>query len=398
MPPAYSTHVIVNVFRCVAQLVSQNPELLNWPGVFRLAGSREESEKLLEQVINDNFSVGSLACYILEDGQINNLLLNNVLGMLPLVLKESVLLKAEDPLLKLFMTELKNLLGSEKNNVENTDPIVQLLSKFIDSLLLSKILDHQRVGEILYHYCYLMHTAGVFHETNLMTWENLAIIMAPHFTNEFGLYSAEDLLGLIQFTNQLKPILECFIAHPDSGIPFKERHADKLEHLVNTRHTIIEKLTHMGSESRRIVVAPMKSLMMQASMLRAQIDAVETQLKDSSFKKKDKKELNRQLEKLTEELEKLNIEISESTSKIKKMNHGHAKLKEEIRAISRSEDAVSTHATQQSGASSSSSNSVRIQLGIFGNNSSSSAYLIEEQKEGEVTENEYSGLDSAKLT
>ncbi|HCU5990293.1 TPA: hypothetical protein OUZ71_001147, partial [Legionella pneumophila] len=50
MPPPYSTHVIVNVFRCVAQLVSQNPELLNWPGVFRLAGSREESEKLLEQV------------------------------------------------------------------------------------------------------------------------------------------------------------------------------------------------------------------------------------------------------------------------------------------------------------------------------------------------------------
>ncbi len=79
------------------------------------------------------------------------------------------------------------------------------------------------------------------------------------------------------------------------------------------------------------------------------------------------------------------------------MNHGHAKLKEEIRVISRSEDAVSTHATQQSGASSSSSNSVRIQLGIFGNNSSSSAYLIEEE-EGEVTENEYSGLDSAKLT
>lgn len=58
MPPPYSTHVIVNVFRCVAQLVSQNPGLLNWPGVFRLAGSREESEKLLEQVINDNFSVG----------------------------------------------------------------------------------------------------------------------------------------------------------------------------------------------------------------------------------------------------------------------------------------------------------------------------------------------------
>ncbi|HAT8119093.1 TPA: Dot/Icm T4SS effector MavB, partial [Legionella pneumophila] len=113
---------------------------------------------------------------------------------------------------------------------------------------------------------------------------------------------------------------------------------------------------------------------------------------------KDKKELNRQLEKLTEELEKLNIQISELTSKIKKMNHGHAKLKEEIRVISRSEDAVSTHATQQSGASSSSSNSVRIQLGIFGNNSSSSAYLIEEQEEGEVTENEYSGLDSAKLT
>ncbi|HAT1772181.1 TPA: hypothetical protein JBL19_02255 [Legionella pneumophila] len=398
MPPPYSSHVIVNVFRSVAQLVSQNPELLNRPGVFRLAGSREESEKLLEQIIDENFSVQNLADYIVEDGQINDLHLNNVLGMLPLVLKESVLLKTGDPLLKHFTTELKNLLGSDKSDVENTDVIVQLLDNFIDSLLLSKILDHQRVGEILYHYCYLMHTAGGFHETNLMTWENLAIIMAPHFTNEFGLYPAEDLLGLIQFTNQLKPILECFIAHPDSGVPFKERHADKLEHLANTRHTIIEKLTHMGSESRRIVVVPMKSLMLQASMLRSQIDAVETQLKDSSLKKKNKKELNKQLGELTEELEKLNIEISELTRKIKKMNHGHAKIKEEIRVISRSEDAVSTHATQQSGASSSSSSSVRVQLGIFGNNSVSSAYLIAEQEEDEVTENDYSGLDSAKLT
>ncbi|AMP89560.1 RhoGAP domain-containing protein [Legionella pneumophila] len=397
MPPPYSTHVIVNVFRCIAQLVSQNPELLNRVGVFRLAGSREEVEKLLEQVIDKNFSVENLADYILEDGQINNLHLNNVLGMLPLVLKESVLLKTKDPLLNHFMTELKNLLGSE-NNVENTDAIVQLLDKFIDSLLLSKILDHQRVGEILYHYCYLMHTAGGFHETNLMTWENLAIIMAPHFTNEFGLYPAEDLLGLIQFTNQLKPILECFIAHPDSGIPFKERHADKLEHLANTRHTIIEKLTYMGSESRRIVVAPMKSLMLQASMLRAQIDAVKTQLKDSSLKKKNKKELNRHLEELTEELEKLNIDISELTSKIKKMNHGHAKIKDEIRVISRSEDAVSTHPTQQSDALSSSSSSVRVQLGIFGNNGASSAYLTAEREEGEVDENDYSSLDSAKLT
>ncbi|HBC0466878.1 TPA: hypothetical protein I8Y90_000906 [Legionella pneumophila] len=398
MPAPYSTHVIVNVFRCVAQLVSQNPDLLNRPGVFRLAGSREETEKLLEQIIDENFSVENLADYIVEDGQINNLHLNNVLGMLPLVLKESVLLKNGDPLLSHFITELKNLLNSDRRDIENTGVIVQLLDNFIDSLLLSKILDHQRVGEILYHYCYLMHTAGSFHETNLMTWENLAIIMAPHFTNEFGLCPAEDLLGLIQFTNQLKPILECFIAHTDIGIPFKERHADKLEHLANTRHTIIEKLTHMGSESRRIVVAPMKSLMLQASMLRAQIDAVKTQLKDSSLKKKNKKELNRQLEGLTEELEKLNIEISELTSKIKKMNHGHAKIKEEIRVISRSEDAVSTHATQQSDASSSSSSSVRVQLGIFGSNSSSSAYLIAEQEEGEAAENDYSSIDSAKLT
>ncbi|HAT8808948.1 TPA: Dot/Icm T4SS effector MavB, partial [Legionella pneumophila] len=174
----------------------------------------------------------------------------------------------------------------------------------------------------------LMHTAGSFHETNRITWENLAIIFAPHFTDDLGLYPAEDLLGLTQFTNQLRPMLEYFIAHPNTGIPFKERYANKLEHLANTRYSVIEKLT----------------------------------------------------------------------SKIKKMNHGHAKIKEEIRLISRSEDAVSTHAAQQSGVSSSSSNSVRIQLGIFGNNSSSSAYLIEEQEEGEVTENEYSGLDSAKLT
>lgn len=400
MPGPYSTHIIVNVFRCVSQLVFQLPDLLNSPGVFRIAGSKEESEMLLERIIANDFNLEILTDYVIESGRVNNLHLNNILGMLTLVLKESVLLNPEDTLLTVFTKELKTLLNSDISKVENKKAATQLLDHFIDSLLLSKILDHQRVGEILYHYCYLMHTAGNFHESNRMTWENLAIILAPHFTDELGLYPAEDLLGLTQFTNQLRPMLEYFIAHPNTGIPFKERHANKLEHLADTRHTVIEKLTNMGEVARKQVTTPMKSLMLQASMLQAQVDVVENQLKNSSLKRNDKKELTRQLIELTEELKKINLEISELTGKIKIMNHDSSVLHEEIRMISRSEDAVRKPHTQQSVASSSKiSSSIRIELGIFGNNQpTSSAYLAPATEEEITATSDYSSSVSTKLT
>ncbi|HAU1294292.1 TPA: hypothetical protein JBI59_15315 [Legionella pneumophila] len=65
------------------------------------------------------------------------------------------MLNPEDTSLTDFTKELKTLLNSDISKVENKKAATQLLDHFIDSLLLSKIFDHQRVGEILYHYCYL---------------------------------------------------------------------------------------------------------------------------------------------------------------------------------------------------------------------------------------------------
>lgn len=66
MPGPYNTHVIVNVLRSIVKLTAQNPELLNTPGVFRVAGAKEESQRLLDQLIREQFDVDILSHYVIK--------------------------------------------------------------------------------------------------------------------------------------------------------------------------------------------------------------------------------------------------------------------------------------------------------------------------------------------
>lgn len=158
---------------------------------------------------------------------------------------------------------------------ENFIKAAQLFDEFIRDLLLSKKIAHQRVGEILDHYCYLMHQAGMLQDANLMTYTNLAIIMAPRLTEVLGLFLETDFLGLSGFISQLTPVLENYITDEKWNCDFKERHTDKLEHLARTRHSIRDQLEHMKEASRDAVTVPMNSLMLQTAALNAQIEAIE---------------------------------------------------------------------------------------------------------------------------
>lgn len=66
MPGPYNTHIIVNVFRSIVQLVAQNPKLLNVPGVFRVSGAKEETQRLLDLLISEQFNVDTLSHYVMK--------------------------------------------------------------------------------------------------------------------------------------------------------------------------------------------------------------------------------------------------------------------------------------------------------------------------------------------
>ncbi|HHF0525800.1 TPA: RhoGAP domain-containing protein [Legionella anisa] len=340
MPGPYNTHVIVNVFRSIVQLVSQNPELLNTPGVFRVAGAKEETQKLLDKLISEQFDVVILSHYVMEQNKVDSERFHNILGMIPAVFKDSQILDSADSHRVIFTKKLKFLLKDQKE--ENFIKAAQLFDEFIRDLLLSKKIAHQRVGEILDHYCYLMHQAGMLQDANLMTYTNLAIIMAPRLTEVLGLFLETDFLGLSGFISQLTPVLENYITDEKWNCDFKERHTDKLEHLARTRHSIRDQLEHMKEASRDAVTVPMNSLMLQTAALNAQIEAIEKQRHNHSLKRKAKKELSKQLKQLKAEMNELNLRISELMPQISMMNRGCQKIQEEINLITLSGDGIRT--------------------------------------------------------
>ncbi|QMT60858.1 RhoGAP domain-containing protein [Legionella sp. PC997] len=386
MPGPYNTNVIVNVFRSIVQLVSQNPELLKISGAFRVAGSKEETEKLLDQLIHEQFDVDILSHYVMEKNKVHSEHLHNILGMIPTLFKNTQLLDSGDKLLGTFAKKLKSLL--DLPDEKNLSAATQLFDDFIGDLLLSKRIDHQRAGEILDHYCYLMHQVGRFQDINRMTYANLAIIMAPRLTQDLDLFPATDFLGLSGFMSQLTPVLENYITDKKWDEEFKERHADKLEHLANTRHLIRDQLEHMKVASKKSVTIPMGSLMLQASMLKHQIEIIEQQKQDSSMKRKMKKELSKQQKQLKDELNALEPKIAELNSQISLVNLGHKKIQEEINLISLSEKGL-TFAKNTSGTKFSSANLT--QFSIFeGDNNKIAAptFLFPNSEKQEIVDND----------
>lgn len=366
----YSTHDIVNVFRCIARLIQDMPELLDNVGVFRLAGSKSSSQKLLKQLIHGQFDWTLLKTYVFEQDKIDSAHLNDILSMCNNVLTDTVLLSSTDSMLAPFAKSLHTLLNSDASINDINSAAVTLIDDFINALLLSNSVEYQRIGEILYHYCYLMHTAARYAETNKMSANNLAIILAPHFTTELELFTSDDLLSLVHFSmEKLTPILELYISDEKTSSHFTVRHADKLEHLRETRLKIIDKLNEMKAASRKCTVDPMRALMIHSKNLTNQISQLELNLHTESLKKDEKKQLKRQIKTLHSELHELDLELITLKTQIEEMNIAHAALLDTSQKLSLSTgrfSSVSSSSSQEAKSSSSSSNVTDVlQFGIF---------------------------------
>ncbi|MBL7480924.1 RhoGAP domain-containing protein [Legionella bononiensis] len=323
----YSTHEIVNVFRCVSLLIQHHPELLDNKGIFRITGSKPDTEELLKQLIDQNFDWNILEQYVFVNQQINSDNVHNTIGMFNCVLKDSLLLDTTDDLLAGFTKKLQQLLSAGDLNSDSLSDAVYLLDEFINKLLLSKSLEHQRTGEMLYHYCYLMHRASSFEETNKMSARNLAIILAPHLTSELELVATDNLLVLTEFTmGKLVPILESYINSELTDHPFSVRHADKIGHLIETRHFIMNKLMEMKVANKKQTVDPMVELMVQVKEMQNQKEQLEINIHDEPHDHDEKKNLKKQLKQLKKDIEELNQEIIALRDQIEEMNDAHAGL------------------------------------------------------------------------
>lgn len=366
----YSTHDIVNVFRSITRLVQDTPESLNIVGVFRLAGSKSSSQKLLEQLIRHQFDWTLLKTYIHVEERIDSDRLHDMLGMCTTVLADTVLLSSADNVLEPFAKSFHTVLNSDASNIDKNSAAVTLLDDFIDTLLLSNSIEYQRTGEIIYHYCYLMHTAATYLETNRMSARNLAIILAPHFTTELELFISDDLLSLAHFSmEKLTPVLELYISNERTGSPFTIRHADKLEHLRETRLKIIDKLCALKAANKQCTVEPMRELMIHSKGLADQISKLETNLHTKVLKKELKRQLKNHLEELKDNIQELDLKIIRLKDQIEEMNIAHASLLDTTQKLSLSAErifSVSSRSNDADSSSSTSNVSDVLQFGIFG--------------------------------
>ena len=369
----YSTHEIVNVFRCVSLLIQHHPELLDIKGIFRITGSKPDTEELLKQLIDQNFDWNLLEQYVFVNHQINSDNVHNTIGMFNCVLKDSLLLNTTDDLLADFTKKLQQVLSAENLNSDSLSDSIYLLDEFINKLLLSKSLEHQRIGEMLYHYCYLMHRASSFEETNKMSARNLAIILAPHLTSELELVATDNLLILTEFTmGKLVPILESYINSELTDSPFSVRHADKIEHLIETRHFIMHKLIEMKVANKKQTVDPMVELMVQVKAMQNQEEQLKIKIHEEQHNHDEKKDSKKQLKQLKKDIEELNQEIIALRDQIEEMNDAHAglivvnhKLSLSVDNLARLVQMPDVNDEEQTDQSICSSNSARQRYGVF---------------------------------
>lgn len=340
----YTPHEIVNTFRCVSMLIQQSPELLDHKGVFRIAGSRPAAEDVLKNLINSNFNWHILRHYVYSDEQINHYQVHNVLSSLNLVLKDAILLLSSDDVLRPLKTGLNSMLHTEDLSLDEITTGASLLDNFISSLLLSKSLEYQRIGEILYHYCYLMHIAALYEESNLMTARNLAIILAPHFTTELELFITDDLMKLTEFTmGKLVPILEFYLSSSLTTHHFSIRHADKLSHLIETRHVIMNRLMDLKMASKKQTVEPLRELIVQVTHMEQQKNQLTTKIHDEPHCRSERKALQEQLYQLQATIDELNQELILLRDQLEAMNQAHAGMVDVRHKLSISLDNIALH-------------------------------------------------------
>lgn len=348
MPAPYSLHTIVNVFRCVAKLIHQNPDYLKAEGVFRASGSSVATEQLIEELALNQFTVIRLQNYVIQNDIPIPARLYSALGMLPVVLKDKVLINPEAPVLLQFSTRLKDLLHAELDESSKRAECLLLLTTFIESLLTSPVLDYQRAGEILYHFGYMMHHAARLHETNRMTARVLAMILVPVLTDVLSLFSGkDDMIGLAQFMEQFTPGLTAFISDARNSQHFSERYADMMPHLAKTRSDMVAKLNQMKQKTSGIYTTPIQNKMMRASLLQSQIASLTDELSNPKIHRKSKKKLKKQIHKLQEERTRLDLKINVLIEKIALMNQQQKQLTSDIRVLSSSGEAISEASSSQ---------------------------------------------------
>lgn len=203
--PQYSVEDAARVFHALGELIEQNPALMNTEGVFRLSGNAKELPDIIKKILKQkNISQDKIS-------------IHNIVGALKLVIKDMMLLNANDPNIASLREGMKAASSDPQKGVD-------AFNQVISNLAAAKDAKSQAVAEILHTYVHLAQIASAYQATNKMTPQNLAIAsIGPLFFNNFPL--VKNPIEMLTMSDVANTVSSQLIQNPIYAARFNERDA-----------------------------------------------------------------------------------------------------------------------------------------------------------------------------
>ncbi|MGE3318236.1 MAG: Rho GTPase-activating protein [Candidatus Berkiella sp.] len=201
--PQYSVEEAAAVFRAIGEMIDQNHELMNTEGVFRLSGEAKQLPNIIKKLLKN------------KDMSKDNISIHNLVGALKLVIKELMLLNAEDPNIELLREGMQAASSDPQQGID-------AFNQVITNLAADKSAKSQAVAEILHTYVHLAQIASNYQSNNKMTPRNLAIAsIGPVFFNNFPLI--KNPIEMLTLSDVANTVGEQLIQNPIYAASFRQR-------------------------------------------------------------------------------------------------------------------------------------------------------------------------------
>lgn len=196
----------VKIFREIAKLIEENPEVMNTEGVFRISAKAENLPEIIKRILSK------------KDISQKGYSIHDFIGTLKYALKENVLLKYENP----YLVYLRKALNDVNNaNPESINSAVNGVQQLIDNLGKSHDKKDQGIAEIMHTYIHLAHLAARYADTNKMTSNNLSVAaIGPLFYNNIMI--TKDPMETLDLISRAGPVAAAAIESPDYQAPYQK--------------------------------------------------------------------------------------------------------------------------------------------------------------------------------
>lgn len=202
----YTPAQAATVFRCIRQLLLNQPELFTKEGLFRLSGDHEKAKGMVNHILDP-------MALIKAPPLMNELSVYEAISALKMILddKQSSILDQNNKHLVKLKESLEN---------DNLSQCVQALNQFIHQLSTSSNKDEHFAGEVLYTFVQLAKETLRHQKMNRMTAENLGIVLGPNFEKLIN----HDPAKMLLLTNKLNVICRIMLESDTYTIDFEKKY------------------------------------------------------------------------------------------------------------------------------------------------------------------------------